>query len=254
MSSNSVGDARPEAARRRPRRIGNFMSPTVTFALPRLRIRVTYNDMNSAESPSRPYRSRIRSDAAQATGERILDAFAEQMRRHWFDEITLESVADAAGVTVRTVIRRFGGKDGLLTHFVDRFGQQVNMQCEAVPGDIDAALTQLLDFYEEWGDSVIRNLAQEPRHPALKPLLDDGRRAHRDLTALAFGPTLATLPEPERRRATDALVIATDVYTWKLLRRDMGRTRPETAIVVRRLVDAVLAQLSAQASDFGESR
>jgi hypothetical protein len=52
----------------------------------------------------------------------------------------------------------------------------------------------------------------------------------------------------------DALVAATDVYIWKLARRDMGRTREETGIILRRLVDAVLAQASAMASDKGRGR
>ena len=32
----------------------------------------------------------------------------------WYDEITLDRVADEAGVTVQTIVRRFGGKAGLL--------------------------------------------------------------------------------------------------------------------------------------------
>jgi hypothetical protein len=38
----------------------------------------------------------------------------------------------------------------------------------------------------------------------------------------------------------DELVVATDVYAWKLLRRDRGLSRDETAAAIRRIVDALL--------------
>ena len=105
-------------------------------------------------------------------------------------------------------------------------------------------MQRLAAVYEEWGDSVIRNLAQEPRHPALKRLLDLGRARHRDLTAQTYAPWLDMLSQPERTRMLDALVAATDVYVWKLARRDMGRGPDETAALMREIVAALLAQVS----------
>ena len=46
----------------------------------------------------------------------------------------------------------------------------------------------------------------------------------------------------------DMLVAATDVYLWKLVRRDMRRSRDETLLILRRLVDAALAQVVLRAS------
>jgi hypothetical protein len=39
----------------------------------------------------------------------------------------------------------------------------------------------------------------------------------------------------------DLLVVATDVYAWKLLRRDAGHSRDKTEHSMRHLVDAILA-------------
>jgi predicted acylesterase/phospholipase RssA len=39
----------------------------------------------------------------------------------------------------------------------------------------------------------------------------------------------------------DLLVVATDVYTWKLLRRDRGLPRKQTENQMKKLVRAVLA-------------
>ena len=39
---------------------------------------------------------------------------------------------------------------------------------------------------------------------------------------------------------TPELVVATDVYTWKLLRRDQGLTRDETLASILKIVEALL--------------
>lgn len=192
----------------------------------------------------RPYRQTGRADAAEEAARQILDAFGDSMRWQWFDEVTLEDVAERAGVNVRTVIRRFGGKDGLLEAFVDDFIPSVATDRTTPPGDVSAAVDRLLDIYETWGDSVIRNLAQESRHRPLKRLLDLGRERHRTITAATYAPWLDRLPRSDRLRTLDALVAATDVYAWKLMRRDMGRSRAETARILRTLVDAVLEKAS----------
>ncbi len=166
------------------------------------------------------------------------------MRRQWFDEVTLEEVAGRAGVSVRTVIRRFGGKDGLLEAFVDDFIPSIAIDRTTPPGDVSAAIDRLMEVYETWGDSVIRNLAQESRHPPLKRLLDLGRERHRTITAATYAHWLDRLARPDRARTLDALVAATDVYVWKLARRDMARSRAETRRIMGMLVDAVLKQAS----------
>jgi AcrR family transcriptional regulator len=212
--------------------------------------------MEIRRRPPKPrlYRQSARADAAQATARRIVDAFGQCMRNHWFDELTLEDVARRAGVTARTVIRRFGGKEGLLKAFAEDFIPAVGASRATPPGDVEAAIDRLVEVYEAWGDGVVRNLAQEERHPALKPLLDRGRAAHRAITEANYAPWVDRLSDPDRRRTLDALVAATDVYAWKLARRDMGRSREETVILLRRLVDAVLAQASALASADGRRR
>ena len=46
--------------------------------------------------------------------------------------------------------------------------------------------------------------------------------------------------ERERERVLSALHAATDVYTWKLLRRDIGLSQAETAATMTMLVEGVL--------------
>ena len=70
---------------------------------------------------SRIYRQTARAAAAAETRRQVLRAFGECLRVQWFDEVMLAEVAKRAGVTSRTIIRRFGGKEGLLEAFVDDF-------------------------------------------------------------------------------------------------------------------------------------
>jgi hypothetical protein len=43
----------------------------------------------------------------------------------------------------------------------------------------------------------------------------------------------------DRKRRVAQLVVATDVFTWKLLRRDKGLSRDQTITAIRELVEAL---------------
>ncbi|MDB5292416.1 MAG: transcriptional regulator, TetR family, partial [Phycisphaerales bacterium] len=111
-------------------------------------------------------------------------------------------------------------------------------------GDIGRVAAGVIADYEKTGDAVIRLLALEPRHPALKEVLDIGRGEHRDWVASAFSQMLGALPAAARERALDALITVTDVYVWKLLRRDMGRSVPAATAVLKRLIHAAISEFS----------
>lgn len=58
----------------------------------------------------RVYRMGSRAEAAEETRVRILDAVIGLHMERYHDQISLEDVAGRAGVTVQTVLRRFGSK------------------------------------------------------------------------------------------------------------------------------------------------
>jgi AcrR family transcriptional regulator len=188
----------------------------------------------------RSYHQSVRAVATEATGQRIVDAFLSRLMEHWFDEITLDQVAEDAAVTVQTVVRRFGGKEGLLKSAVKVLAAQIEAQRAAAPGDLDELVENLIGDYEKTGDAVVRMLALEQRHPAVKPVLELGRGEHRKWTANAFAAPLKQLEDSERQQALDAMVILSDVYTWKLLRRDMGRSIRATAATMTKMLQATI--------------
>jgi hypothetical protein len=69
--------------------------------------------------------------------------------------------------------------------------------------------------------------------PALQPLIDHGRAIHRSVTAEQFAPWLERLAGKAQRDLLDALVVVTDIYVWKLLRRDMGRSVKDAKAAVK---------------------
>jgi AcrR family transcriptional regulator len=170
-----------------------------------------------------------RAAAAAATAERIVDAAVELFWEQPTDQIRLEEVARRAGVTVQTVIRRFGGREGLFEAAASREQGRVRVASAAVtPGDVPRAVANLVDHYEVLGDRVLRMLAEEDRVPAVREVADRGRRLHREWCTHAFGPFLTGLKGVARDRRLAQLVAVCDVYTWKLLRRDCGLSRAQT--------------------------
>ena len=198
----------------------------------------------TATPKPRAYNQSARAEAAEATGKRIVDAFLARLMAQWFDEITLDQIAADAGTTVQTIVRRFGSKEGLLEAGIAQFGAQVNAKRECEPGDVDAMVSALFKDYEESGDAVIRLLALEPRHSTLKPVMDYGRAEHRRWVEAAMVPYLAQQSTEARRRMSDALVMATDVYAWQLARRDMGRSIPASKALIKATVKGIISEFA----------
>jgi AcrR family transcriptional regulator len=177
---------------------------------------------------TRPYRQTARAATAENLRKRIVAAFHDLLLKRWIDEITLDEVAASVGTTRQTVIRLFGGKDGLLEAVIELVRAEAAPRT-SMPSDVSAraALESLIAHYEAAGDMVIRFLAQEERHSALRPLLALGRLEHRAWVAERFASTQSGLSELERERRITRLIVATDIYTWKLLRRDFGKSQDE---------------------------
>jgi len=198
--------------------------------------------MKTAAASSRPYRQRARAEAAEATYNRILDAFIARLSDQWFDEITLDSLAADAQVSVQTIVRRFGGKDGLIAAARDMLDGEISRKRAAPPGDIDKALEQLALDYETSGDLVMRLLAQEERYPAVRAITDFGRAHHRAWVAAVFAHQLEKWSGAEKTHRLDALVAAADLYLWKLVRRDMKRPLAAYKKLLARMVAGALAE------------
>ena len=193
-------------------------------------------------SPGRGYRMSARAEAAARTARDILAATAALWRERPLDEITLAAIAERAGVSVRTVIRRFGSREGVVAACIEADAAGIIAERGQVPaGDVEGALAVLLAHYERDGDAVLRTLALEATVAEARAIARAGRAGHRDWCARVFAPHLPTPGDSAYGARLDAFVAATDLYAWKLLRRDLGRSPEETARVIRALVDGLLS-------------
>lgn len=183
---------------------------------------------------------RARAASAEQTKVRILDAAVRLTKDRLRADIRLDDVASQAGVTVQTVVRVFGSKKDLLAAALDRvLADMADDLGRAEPGDIEASVRTWFDHYEQYADAVLANLADE-RDPAVAPIVRIGRERHRRRVQRQFGPQLAGRSPAERTRLLDALVCVCDLYTWKLLCRDMGRSRAEAEATMTVMIRAIL--------------
>jgi AcrR family transcriptional regulator len=197
--------------------------------------------MKPGVAARRPYRMVARAESAAATAERILDAAVEVFWERPGEQVSLDEVARRAGVAVQTVIRRFGGRDGLFAAAAEREAEKVRRERDEAPvGDPRGAVRVLVDHYEAMGDRVLRLLAEEERSPGLREVADRGRVLHREWCARVFAPALQGRAGVERRRRVAQLVAICDVYTWKLLRRDAGLSRRQTELALVELLEPLL--------------
>ena len=196
---------------------------------------------NGLRTSIRRYRMTARADTARATGERILASAFDLFRENLFDQVTLEDLAGRAGVTVRTVVRRFGSKEHLFVIIAEqRAGDIRSKRDETVPGDVVGAVRRLIETYETRGDEVLHLLAQEPRAEAIAEGVQSGRQFHQAWVDRVFSPLLGQLPAAGRRRRLAQLTAVTDVYMWKVLRRDLGLSQREVEDSLRELIDKIV--------------
>jgi AcrR family transcriptional regulator len=196
-----------------------------------------------AEAPpaKRRYRMAARAEAAAATRARILDAAIALFWERPLLDIPLEEVARRAGVSLPTVIRHYGDKGGLFAAAAEREYERVRRQRDEAPiGDVRAAVRILVDHYEELGDAVLRLLAEEDRVPGLRELAHRGRAYHASWCERVFAPALTGQSEEARAIRLAELIAVTDVYLWKLLRRDRGLSKSQTELALCELIEPLM--------------
>jgi len=192
---------------------------------------------------ARSYTMTSRADAVASTKERIATAALELLMERRFDDVTLTDIAAAAGVSHQTVLNHFESKEGVAFAAADLVVASTNEARSGVaPGDTVGAMRRLVADYEQIGDANARWAMDVEHLGSLAPLIEQARHSHRAWLEAAFEPYLPA-DGKARRRVVNALHAATDVYTWKLLRRDLGITRAETERTMVHLVDGALGRL-----------
>lgn len=185
-----------------------------------------------------------RSDAAGGTRRRIAEAALSLFMERDYDDVSLNEIARAAGVSHQTVLNHCETKAGVLLAAGELFSERIrNLEADAVPGDVRSVVRTTCIRYEALGDANARWAAMSTRAPEVAEGLARGRLGFQAWLAEMLGDLMPADDDPdERRRVLLGLHAALDVFTWKLLRRDLGLSQKQTELQLTDLVLGVLAR------------
>lgn len=187
---------------------------------------------------TRSYTQSARAEATARTRARILDATFALAHEKLSLKIVLTDVAERAGVSVQTILRHFGTRDGLFDAAREHGTSEVVDERDTPAGDAVAAVAVIVDHYERRGTFVLSMLAQARFDDRVATLVHDGAAVHRRWAEATFAPQLAASADPAE--LLDLLVVATDIGTWSLLRHGAGHDRDTTTSRMHALVSALL--------------
>jgi AcrR family transcriptional regulator len=181
-----------------------------------------------------------RAEATEATRRRILEAVEAAFDELAFDEITLARIANRADVSVQTILRHFESKEALRAAALLHAGEKMAATRDVMPvGDLEEVVSVLVDTYEQFGNRVLRMLAREEEEAAMRQLANLGRAYHLEWCKQAFSSSLKGLRGQVRERRIAQIVACTEVYVWKVLRRDRGLSPRQTKLAMLEMLESL---------------
>ncbi len=187
---------------------------------------------------TRNYNMTKRSEQAAQTRTKIISATERLLANKLLDEVNLKAIAKEADTTVQTVLRHMDSRDGCFKAVVQVVTERVEKQRNnSEYNSIEAAISDLTAHYESEGMLILNLLAQEQSGDSfVSSLMQEGRSYHRNWVERCFSNYFHGNSEA----TTDALVVATDIYNWKLLRLDIGRSENAAKEVITNIVKKIL--------------
>jgi AcrR family transcriptional regulator len=195
----------------------------------------------------RNYNNKRRALGAAETTGKIIRAFGELWKDNPVHEITLENIAEKSGVTIRTILRKFGSRDGLIQACLDHDVHFIIEERRKAPvGDIDGITRALLSNYEEMGEAGIRTIYMENEFKEARDIGIKGRKEHRKWCAEVFAPYLPDPGQDDYEIKLTAFITSTEIYLWKLLRKDLGYDQEKTFQVFKMLLEGLVLKFNQQ--------
>ena len=141
----------------------------------------------------------------------------------------MNAIAAAAGVSHQTVLNHFESKEGVARAVAEVLKTEtVDVRYSARPGDAADAVRVLVGEYERYRrrQRPVGGHRRTPGQPGAAP------RRGADFAPGVDRAHVRRCAADRRLLAADASInaihVATDVYSWKLLRRDLGLSRSDT--------------------------
>jgi AcrR family transcriptional regulator len=182
----------------------------------------------------------LREQHASATRERILGAVAELLERGDAEELTVPEVAEASGVSLRTIYRYYPTREGLL----EAAGRWIGDELLKHP--YPRTLDEVADLYQEGcrdfdeRPGLVRALAFSQPGQRVRGYR---RRERLDAIRRALNEELAGLGEPELRRAAGVLAYLHNMLAYTTLRDESGLSGDEVGEAVGWAIRTLVADL-----------
>ena len=117
-------------------------------------------------SRPRAYDMTKRADAGGGTRRRIAEAALSLFKERDYDDVSLNEIARAAGVSHQTVLNHCESKAGVLLAAGELFSEEIrDLEADAVAGDVTSVVRTTCVRYEVLGDANARWAAMGARAP-----------------------------------------------------------------------------------------
>ncbi|QDQ93377.1 TetR/AcrR family transcriptional regulator [Rhodococcus sp. WB9] len=186
------------------------------------------------ETAKRPYSSPLRAESARRTRLLVRDAAARLFIDRGYVSTTVRNVAEAAGVSTRTVFTAFPGGKAELFHEVLHAAIAGDTAAAHTPaprdGDpVERILDQMVGFstdvLERAGTLMTTSIESSGADDDMRRFADEGARASAE-NAMTLAEGLAAhellRPEISVQRAADVLFTVVSPQVYSMLRRQCG--------------------------------
>ena len=182
----------------------------------------------------------LREQHAQATRERILAAVADLLEDGELDELTMPGVAEASGISLRTVYRYYPTREALLEAAGRWIGDELLEH--PYPRDLD----EVADFFEAGAQDfderpgLVRAMAFSQLGRQVR-----GYRRRERLEALrdSLRAELPDLDESALRRAEAVLAYLHNILAYTTLREENGMSGTEIGTAIGWAIRTLIADL-----------
>jgi len=195
----------------------------------------------------RPYSSHERQRTVDAGRDRILTAALELLKRGNPAAVSLEAVAQQAGVTRMTVYNQFGSKAGLLEELFDLLvtrGAFSEMPAIFTKKDVGAAFDAFVAVFGRFYTENRKVMAKMRAAAGSDPDLDEAMRRRNERRKRGIETLVQRLGKQHRPSVPDEELVTTLDVLLSFNTFDMiagaGRTPEDIVPVMRRLIRGVL--------------
>jgi AcrR family transcriptional regulator len=180
-------------------------------------------------------RERRRKETAEAIIEEVLNLIAEA----GIDQLTMASVAERAGVSLRTLYRYFPDRTSLLTAGLARHDQSVPFQSPTHADEIGAVYGAVFPRFDDTPEIVqavvTARLAGSVRWEARSKRV-------REIEA-ALSPVCDHLPREQAENATAIIVYLANALAWLSLRDESGLDGHRSGAAITWAIDTLISDL-----------